>query len=115
MMKFFLLFLHKYFCRSQSSYIPTVPGLQKHHSLKTKKTTMAYIKEELYDKKITEEIAAHYKEILRLLGEDPQREGLVKTPERVAKAVPYPWFTAGWGGDPPQRHVQGRVSADGSC
>ena len=39
---------------------------------------MAYIKEELYDKKITEEIAAHYKEILRLLGEDPQREGLIR-------------------------------------
>ena len=30
---------------------------------------------------------AHYKEILTLLGEDPQREGLLKTPERVAKAM----------------------------
>ncbi|MCH5182275.1 MAG: GTP cyclohydrolase I FolE [Prevotellaceae bacterium] len=35
----------------------------------------------------TEEIAAHYKEILRLLGEKPEREGLLKTPERVAKAM----------------------------
>lgn len=35
----------------------------------------------------TEEIASHYKEILRLLGEDPAREGLLKTPERVAKAM----------------------------
>lgn len=33
------------------------------------------------------EIAAHYKEILRLIGEDPEREGLIKTPERAAKAL----------------------------
>ena len=50
---------------------------------------MAYIKEERYDKETTEAIAAHYKEILRLLGEDPEREGLVKTPERVAKALQF--------------------------
>ena len=34
-----------------------------------------------------DELAAHYKEILKLLGEDPSREGLVKTPMRVAKAM----------------------------
>ena len=50
---------------------------------------MAYIKEEKYDEATTEAIAAHYKEILRLLGEDPQREGLIKTPERVAKALQF--------------------------
>lgn len=50
---------------------------------------MAYTKEEIYDEKVTAEIAAHYKEILRLLGEDPDREGLVKTPERVAKALQF--------------------------
>lgn len=50
---------------------------------------MAYIKEEIYDEKVTAEIAKHYKEILRLLGEDPEREGLVKTPERVAKALQF--------------------------
>ncbi|MDE6227288.1 MAG: GTP cyclohydrolase I FolE [Muribaculaceae bacterium] len=33
------------------------------------------------------EIAAHYKEILRLIGEDPDREGLIKTPLRAAKAI----------------------------
>ena len=32
-------------------------------------------------------LAKHYKEILTLLGEDPQREGLLKTPMRVAKAM----------------------------
>ena len=34
-----------------------------------------------------EELAAHYHQILTLLGEDPEREGLLKTPMRVAKAM----------------------------
>lgn len=34
-----------------------------------------------------EELAVHYKEVLKLLGEDPEREGLVKTPLRMAKAM----------------------------
>ncbi len=34
-----------------------------------------------------DELATHYKEILKLLGEDPEREGLQKTPMRVAKAM----------------------------
>lgn len=36
---------------------------------------------------VTEELQKHYTEILSLLGEDPEREGLVKTPLRVAKAM----------------------------
>ncbi len=58
---------------------------------------MAYHKEEIYDENITAEIAGHYREILRLLGEDPEREGLVKTPERVAKALQF--MTQGYGQD----------------
>jgi len=50
---------------------------------------MPYIKEEIYDEIVTAEIASHVKEILRLIGEDPGREGLVKTPERVAKALQF--------------------------
>ena len=50
---------------------------------------MPYTKEEIYDEKVTAGIASHVKEILRLLGEDPEREGLVKTPERVAKALQF--------------------------
>ncbi|MCH5216517.1 MAG: GTP cyclohydrolase I FolE [Muribaculaceae bacterium] len=36
---------------------------------------------------IIKQIAAHYKEILRLIGENPEREGLKKTPMRAAKAL----------------------------
>ena len=58
---------------------------------------MPYIKEEKYDEKVTAEIASHVKEILRLLGEDPEREGLLKTPDRVAKAMQF--MTQGYGQD----------------
>ncbi|MBP6324254.1 MAG: GTP cyclohydrolase I FolE [Chitinophagales bacterium] len=40
----------------------------------------------------------HYKDILHLIGEDPTREGLVKTPHRVAKAMQY--ITHGYQLDP---------------
>jgi GTP cyclohydrolase I len=50
---------------------------------------MAYRKIEEYDPKTTQEIAAHIEAILKLLGEDPTREGLQKTPERVAKAMQF--------------------------
>ena len=39
-----------------------------------------YRKVEYYNKARTEKLSYHYKEILKLLGEDPEREGLVKTP-----------------------------------
>ena len=50
---------------------------------------MAYRKIEQYDENTTQEIAGHIKAILGLLGEDVNREGLVKTPERVAKAMQF--------------------------
>jgi len=37
----------------------------------------------------TEAISVHYRSIIELLGEDSQREGLLKTPERAAKALQY--------------------------
>lgn len=50
---------------------------------------MAYKKTETFDISATEQIARHVAAILALLGEDPEREGLVKTPERVAKALQF--------------------------
>lgn len=42
-----------------------------------------------FDAKKTEEIANHYREIIRLLGENAEREGLLKTPDRVSKAMQF--------------------------
>ena len=54
-----------------------------------KEQTMAYKKIEEYDEKTTRELGEHIKAILKLLGEDTDREGLQKTPERVAKAMQF--------------------------
>lgn len=58
---------------------------------------MGYNKEEVYDPEVTGEIAKHVKEVLRLLGEDVNREGLLKTPERVAKSLQF--LTRGYAED----------------
>jgi GTP cyclohydrolase I len=50
---------------------------------------MAYKKTEQYEEKVTSGLVDNYKSALELLGEDPEREGLLKTPERVAKAMQY--------------------------
>jgi GTP cyclohydrolase IA len=56
---------------------------------KLKAYIMAYKKTEQYDEKITALLSANYKDILGYLGENPAREGLDKTPERVAKAMQF--------------------------
>lgn len=48
-----------------------------------------YSKVEVWDDEKTQKLAEHYKEILKLLGEDPEREGLVDTPLRVAKSMQF--------------------------
>lgn len=50
---------------------------------------MAYKRTEEYDEEITNALARNYKDIIKLLGEDAEREGLQKTPERIAKAMQY--------------------------
>ena len=50
---------------------------------------MAYQKTEQYDDDATSSLVKHYAESIRLLGEDPNREGLQKTPERIAKAMQF--------------------------
>ena len=54
-----------------------------------------------YDEKAVEEIAACYRRILELVGENPDREGLVKTPMRAAKAIMD--ITRGYNEDPSTR------------
>ena len=44
-------------------------------------------RKESHDPALVAELASHYEAILRLIGEDPQREGLLKTPVRAAKAM----------------------------
>lgn len=48
-----------------------------------------YRKDEYFDQERTEKLSYHYKEIITLLGENPEREGLLQTPLRVAKAMQY--------------------------
>lgn len=50
---------------------------------------MAYKKSETFDEEVTLALSENYKQTLGLLGENPEREGLQKTPERVAKAMQF--------------------------
>ncbi len=47
---------------------------------------MAYQRTEQYDEQTTEGLIENYRKIIGHLGEDPERQGLIKTPERMAKA-----------------------------
>ena len=59
---------------------------------------LGYQKIDKYDEACVKEMAEHYKAILKLLGEDTEREGLLKSPERIAKAMLF--FTNGYDLDP---------------
>ena len=58
------------------------------------------IETEIYVREGVDELAAHYRSIIQLLGEDPDREGMQKTPMRVAKAMQV--LTRGYSQDPHQ-------------
>jgi GTP cyclohydrolase I len=64
----------------------------------TAKKTRSYEKIDQYDEELTASLADNYKTIITDLGEDVNREGLEKTPERIAKAMQY--LTHGYGLDP---------------
>ncbi len=63
-------------------------------------TDDGYNKIETWNAETIDEMAKMYKKILTLLGEDPEREGLLRTPVRVAKALNY--LTVGYNIDPVQ-------------
>jgi GTP cyclohydrolase I len=48
-----------------------------------------YERIEIYDENATRELSKNYKNILKIIGEDTERQGLNKTPERVAKAMQF--------------------------
>jgi len=64
----------------------------------TKPSPKGYNKTESWDAETIEELATHYRRILELLGEDPEREGLLSTPVRVAKAMNF--LTMGYSQNP---------------
>lgn len=59
-----------------------------------------YTRIDQYDEETIEKLSFHYREILKLIGEDPDREGLLRTPERVAKAMQF--LTHGYYANPEQ-------------
>lgn len=67
---------------------------------------------ENHDEELVSKIASHYEEILRLIGEDPEREGLKKTPLRAAKAILD--ITSGYRNDPLRIAQQAIFQHDGS-
>jgi len=50
---------------------------------------LAYHKKETYDQDTTDQLKSAYHTVISSIGEDPEREGLLKTPERVAKAMQF--------------------------
>lgn len=59
---------------------------------------MAYKSFEEYNMKVTDDVKTRYKNIIEDLGEDTTRDGLIKTPERAAKAMQF--LTQGYDQDP---------------
>src|ERR1700748_336552 len=62
---------------------------EKHYIPDEDDDITGYEKIDRYNPELINNISSHYGEILKNLGENPAREGLLKTPERVAKALLY--------------------------
>ncbi len=84
---------------------PHLPGTTKKvsaiealHPLGPEDEVDGYRRVDVYDTKTIARIGSHYGDILKSIGEDPSREGLQRTPERVAKALQY--LTHGYDLDP---------------
>lgn len=63
--------------------------MKNHNNMSEENEMDGYQKIDNYNLEKIESIASHYSSILKEIGEDPQREGLLKTPERVAKAMQF--------------------------
>lgn len=77
---------------------PTIERKEYRMDLEQHSEELFYHKEEYFDSERTEKLSYHYNEIIKLLGEDSKREGLLQTPMRVAKAMQF--MTQGYQQDP---------------
>ena len=71
---------------------------------------IGYEKIEKFNPERTQKLMEHYRAILQLLGEDPDREGLLKTPLRVAKSMQF--LTQGYNMDPMEILLSARFKED---
>jgi GTP cyclohydrolase IA len=72
--------------------------MKNHNNMDEENEMDGYKKTDTYNLEKIEKIASHYSHVLSEIGEDPNREGLLKTPERVAKALQF--LTHGYDLDP---------------
>lgn len=63
--------------------------MSKKHIIQDDDDIEGYMKIDRYNPDLIENLSEHYHGVLKQIGEDPEREGLMKTPERVAKAMLY--------------------------
>ena len=74
------------------------------------KDILGYEKIEKFAPGNLEKLEYHYKEILKLIGEDAEREGLLQTPHRVAKSIQF--LTQGYDHDPEQILLSAKFKED---
>ncbi len=74
------------------------------------KELLGYEKIERFAPEKLEKLQNHYKEILKLIGEDPGREGLLETPHRVAKSIQF--LTQGYDHDPEEILLSAKFKED---
>ncbi len=74
------------------------------------KAMLDYERIDTYAPEKLAELEKHYKEILKIIGEDPAREGLEKTPLRVAKSIQF--LTQGYDHDPKEILLSAKFKED---
>ena len=84
--------------------------MKKEKKTTPEQTDYGYAKTDHYNPASIKSISTKYKSILSELGEDPNREGLLKTPERVAKALQF--LTHGYDLDPKQILMSAKFNED---